>query len=53
MDGTARPILALAFVFLVLLGLFLVHPSFEKGNSLFAENTSTVSELGLRFSFQR
>ena len=53
MDDTTRPLIALGFVFLVLLALLLVNPNFEKSLSDFAENASTVSELGLRFSFQR
>ena len=53
MDDTARPILTLAFVLLVLLGLFFVQPDFERAHSLLAEDISTVSELGLRFSLQR
>ncbi len=53
MDGNAKPILALVFVFLVLLGLFLAHPDSANTHSLLAENTGTVSELGLRFALQR
>ena len=53
MDDTTRPLIALGFVFLVLLALFLVNPNFDKSLSVFADSASTVSELGLRFSFQR
>jgi hypothetical protein len=53
MDDTTRPLIALGFVFLVLLLLFLVNPNFDKSLSLFADNASTVSDLGLRFSLQR
>jgi hypothetical protein len=53
MDDTTRPLIALGFVFLVLLLLLLVNPNFEKSLSVFADTASTVSELGLRFSFQR
>ena len=53
MDDTTRPLIALGFVFLVLLLLFLVNPNFDKSLSVFADNVSTVSDLGLRFSFQR
>jgi hypothetical protein len=38
---------------LVLAVLMLVNPSFDKSLSVFADSVSTVSELGLRFSFQR
>ena len=53
MDGTTKPMLALAFVFLVLLGLFLVQPDFAKTHSLLAANTGTVSDVGLRFTLRR
>ena len=53
MDDTTRPLIALGFVFLVLLLLFLVNPNFDKSLSVFADNVSTVSDLGLRFSLQR
>ncbi len=53
MDDTTRPLLTLGFVLLVLLGLMLVNPNFEKSLSVFAENASTVSDLGLRFTLQR
>ncbi len=53
MDDTTRPLIALGFVFLVLLGLMLVNPNFEKSPSVFAENASTVSDVGLRFTLQR
>jgi hypothetical protein len=53
MNETAKPLLALAFVFLVLFGLILLDP--RSGNSLdmFADGQAKVSELGLRFSLQR
>jgi hypothetical protein len=53
MDDTTKPLIALGFVFLVLAVLMLVNPSFDKSLSVFANSVSTVSELGLRFSFQR
>ena len=53
MDDTTRPLIALGFVFLVLFLLFLVNPNFDKTLSVFADNASTVSDLGLRFSLQR
>jgi hypothetical protein len=53
MEDTTRPLIALGFVFFVLLALYLVNPNFEKSLSVFADGASTVSELGLRFSFQR
>lgn len=53
MDDTTRPLLALGFVFFVLLVLMLVNPNFEKSLSVFAENASTVSDIGLRFTLQR
>jgi hypothetical protein len=53
MDDTTRPLIALGFVFLVLLLLFLVNPNFDKSLYVFADNVSTVSDLGLRFSLQR
>ena len=53
MNDTMRPLIALGFVFLVLLALFLVNPNFDKSLSVFADNASAVSELGLRFSFRR
>ena len=53
MNDTTKPLLALAFVFLVLLGLVLVDPSSEKSLALFADSQAKVSELGLRFSLQR
>jgi len=53
MHDTTRPLIALGFVFLVLLVLLLVNPNFDKSLSVFADNAPTISELGLRFSFQR
>jgi len=53
MNDTMRPLIALGFIFFVLLALFLVNPNFDKSLSVFADNASAVSELGLRFSFQR
>lgn len=53
MDDTIKPLIALGFVFIVLLVLFLVNPNFERSLFALADNASTVSELGLRFSFQR
>lgn len=53
MDNTTGSLIALGFVFLVLLALFFVNPNFDRSLSVFADNASTVSELGLRFSFQR
>jgi hypothetical protein len=53
MNDTTRPLIALGFVFFVLLALYLVNPNFEKSLSVFANSASTVSELGLRFSFRR
>jgi hypothetical protein len=53
MDDAKRPLLTLVFVLLVLLGLMLVNPNFDKSVSVFAENASTVSDIGLRFTLQR
>ena len=53
MDDTTRPLLALGFVLLVLLALTFVDPNFEKSLFVFAENASTVSDIGLRFTLQR
>ena len=53
MENTTRPLIALGFVFFVLLALFLVNPNFESSRNLFADNASSVSDLGLRFSFRR
>ena len=53
MDGVTKPLIALGFVFLVLLALLLVNPNFDRSLSVFADSASSVSELGLRFSFQR
>ena len=53
MDDSTRPLIALGFVFLVLLALLLVSPNFERSLLAFADNAAPVSDLGLRFSFQR
>jgi len=53
MNDTTKPLIALGFVFLVLLALLLVNPNFNKAQFAFADNASPVSDLGLRFSFQR
>ena len=53
MDDTTKPLIALGFVFFVLLALWLVNPTFDRSPSVFADNTSSVSELGLRFNFRR
>jgi hypothetical protein len=53
MEDTTKPLIALGFVFFVLLALYLANPNFEKSLSVFADSASSVSELGLRFSFQR
>ncbi len=53
MDETTKPLLTLGFVLLVLLGLMLVNPNFEKSRYVFAENASTMSDIGLRFTLQR
>lgn len=53
MSELTRSLIVLGFVFLTLLALLLVNPNFESSRSLLADSQSTVSELGLRFSFQR
>ena len=53
MDDTTKPLIALGFVFFVLLALWLVNPNFDRSLSVFADSASTVSELGLRFSLRR
>ena len=53
MDDTTKPLIALGFVFLVLLALLLVNPNSSNSLFAFADNASTVTDLGLRFSLQR
>jgi hypothetical protein len=53
MDDTIKPLIALGFVFFVLLALFLVNPNFDKSLAVFADSASSVTDLGLRFNFQR
>ncbi len=53
MDDTTKPLIALGFVFFVLLALWLVNPTFDRSSALFADSSSSVSELGLRFNLQR
>ena len=53
MNDTAKPLLALAFVFLVLLGLILLDPRTDNSLAMFADGQAKVSELGLRFSLER
>ena len=53
MNDTTKPLIALGFVFLVLLALLLVNPDSNNSRVAFADNATAVSDLGLRFSFQR
>ncbi|HYA28740.1 MAG TPA: hypothetical protein VEI95_07970 [Acidobacteriota bacterium] len=53
MNDTAKPLLALVFVFLVLLGLLLLDPRSESSLAMYADGQGKVSELGLRFSLER
>ena len=53
MDDTIKPLIALGVVFFVLLALYFVNPNFDRSLAAFADSASSVSELGLRFSFQR
>jgi hypothetical protein len=53
MDAIIKPLISLGFVFFVLLALWSVNPTFDKAYSLFANSSSSVSELGLRFYLQR
>lgn len=53
MNETTKPLLALGFVMLVLLGLTLINPNFEKTASLSADTAAAVSEIGLRVNMQR
>ncbi len=53
MHDATKPLIALGFVFLVLLALLLVNPNANHSLIASADNASAVSDLGLRFSFQR
>jgi hypothetical protein len=44
-----KPLVALGFVFYVLLALWSVNPTSDRFSSLFNDTTSSVTELGLRF----
>ena len=48
-----KPLVALGFVFYVLLALWSVNPTSDRFSSLFNDSTSSVTELGLRFNLQR
>ena len=53
MNDTSKPLLALGFTILMLLGLLLFDPSPTRFASLMGDSESRVSELGLRFTLQR
>jgi len=48
-----KPLVALGFVFYVLLALWLVNPTYQRSSSPFDDSSSSVTELGLRFNLQR
>jgi len=53
MSDTSRPLLALGFTILMLLGLLVFDPSPVRFASFVGDSESRVSELGLRFTLQR
>lgn len=53
MSNTSRPLLALGFTILMLLGLLLFDPSPTRFASLMGDSDARVSDLGLRFTFKR
>ncbi|HEX9786479.1 MAG TPA: hypothetical protein VGB09_00575 [Candidatus Binatia bacterium] len=53
MKGISGTLLALIFVFFSLFSLITVNRTWESSLVPLADNESRVSELGLRFAFQR
>lgn len=53
MTETSKPLLALGFTILMLLGLLLFDPSLERYAAITGDSQARVSELGLRFNMQR
>ena len=53
MNDTSKPLLALGFTILMLLGLLVFDPSPVRFAALMGDSESRVTELGLRFTLQR
>jgi hypothetical protein len=53
MNDTMKPLIALGFVFYVLLALWSVNQTSDRFSSHFNDNSFSVTELGLRFNLQR
>ena len=53
MKNISGTLLALGFVFFALISLVSVNPTWDNSASELADNTSRISELGLRYSLQR
>ena len=53
MKSNSGTIVALLFVFFTLISLLSVNPSWEKEFSVLTHEQSRVSDLGLRFAFQK
>ena len=53
MSDTSRPLIALGFTILMLLGLLLFDPSPLRFAALAGDSDAKVTELGLRFTLQR
>jgi len=53
MNDTSRPLIALGFTILMLLGLLVFDPSPIRFAALAGDSESKVTELGLRFTLQR
>ncbi len=53
MKSISGTIVALVFVFFTLISLLSVNPSWENESSALVNNQTRVSDLGLRFAFQK
>jgi hypothetical protein len=53
MTNISSTLLALVFVFLSLISLLSVNPTWDTSSSQLADNPSRISEVGLRITMQR
>jgi|GEM_PF-2338925 hypothetical protein len=53
MSDTSRPLIALGFTILMLIGLLVFDPRPVRFAALAGDSESKVTELGLRFTMQR
>ena len=53
MKGISSTLLALVFVFLSLISLLSVNPTWDTPASQLGDNPSRISEVGLRITMQR